>query len=87
MRQLMQIIQLPMHRYCLHADRKCKRERLTNDMLQQIIRLAQDNFQVFKGDTFEQIKATIGDVCGIAASDSDINESESPTKEINGDSD
>jgi hypothetical protein len=56
-------------------------------MFYQIIRLAQDKFQVFKGDTFEQIKATIGDVCGIAASDSDINESESPTKEINGDSD
>jgi hypothetical protein len=50
-------------------------------MFYQIIRLAQDKFQVFKGDTFEQIKAIIGDVCAIAASNSDISESESPNNE------
>lgn len=87
MSQLMQVVQLPMHKYCLPGERKCKRERLTNDMLQQIVRLAQDNFQVFKGDAFEQIKGAIGEVCRISASNSGTNEPETPTEEINGISD
>ncbi len=73
--QLMELIQLPMHKYCLPGDTKFKRERITNDMLQP-----QENFQIFKGDTFEQIKTTIGEVCRIAALNSDTNE---PAEEMN----
>lgn len=83
MTQLMKEIELSIHRYYLPGDKKCKKKRVTNDMLQKIVRLAQDNFETFKGGTYEQTKATIGDVCRIAAT----NESETPEEERNGNSD
>ncbi len=84
---LMKVLQLSIHRQCLPGDRNCKSERLTIDMLQQIVKLAQDNFQLFKDDTIEHKKSIIENFCRIAASNAGKIESETPKKERNGDND
>jgi hypothetical protein len=64
--RLLALFDIPAHKHCLPGDRRSGRDKFSQDTLKMIVDQAIKHFTVFRGATFDSVKANIGKVCSNA---------------------